>query len=797
MSVAQEDIGPDMLREAQALAALGLRVIPLHTPIAGTDGVVRCSCRRPECYVRADGTGGEHANSVGKHPRLGAWGLKATADAEQIAQWWEMWPGSNVGIVCGLPRGAQSGLVVIDVDPRNGGTETIERLFEELGALPPTAQVISGSGGPHYYLRCNEALPSTKLGAGVDVQAGGGDVFAQVVAPPSLHKNGRRYAWELSSDPTEGVPIAELPDAWRERIRTNNQKRMREGVAGLDADSKIVEGNGGKDGPGRKQTLISRGRSMWAGGFSRAEITAALTTMNAERCEPSLPVDELRRVLEFVFRVTPGRSKERRLHAVSSTPEQEHATPEQSEAVPPDDGWNDAPLPPEPVSAVREGNLARGDAPELGTLLLTVVRGTSTADPVYDGNQLYRYDDATGVWSPIEELELRRTVATFAGTPAGLPPKPLKLSDSAIKGAVAASFAASYRKNFFADERPGVAFENGFATVEGNSVVLLPHAPEHRARYRMPYAFDAEARADRWISFFEEVWRDFSEDDRAKRIAMLEEWIGAALLGIGTTYQRSLILVGDAGANGKSTLLSVVRELFPREAVRASGPQQWSNLFYLAELSGARINIVNELPDAEVEAGETFKAVISGDEVTAARKHRDPFSFCPRASHVFACNVLPGTRDQSGGFWRRQALLTFPRTFAESEQDRTIGEQLRRELPAIAARVLRAATRLVQRGHFEMPESSEQALEEWREDSDQVRQWVRECCDVDTAAESTLASIYQNYAAWSKAHGHKALASNKLGGRLKMLGYWHRLNHGRYYKLRVKASATASYRTGA
>lgn len=470
---------------------------------------------------------------------------------------------------------------------------------------------------------------------------------------------------------------------------------------------------------------------------------------------------------------------------------------EDAPAADPDPSWAEAPLPPEPVRSVAEGTLARGDAPELATLLLARVQGESPVRPVHDGTALWRYNGTRGVWEIVEESEQYRIVAGYAGTPSGLPPKPLKLSDSAIRGAINAAKSAVECKGYFNDEAAGLCFANGFATVQDGQVVLLPHAAEHRARHALEMPFDLEARAPRWHEFLSDVWRDFSEEDQAARIALLEEWVGSALLGLGTRYQRSLILVGDAGANGKSTLLSVVRALFPSESVRASGPQQWSNNFFVAELAGARINIVNELPDADVEAGEMFKAVISGDEVTAARKHRDPFRFKPRAAHVFACNALPGTKDQSGGFWRRQAVLTFPRTFAEHEQDRDLAAKLQAEVPAITAHVLRAAARLIHRGCFEIPESSARAIEEWREDSDQVRQWLRECCDDDTEADASLADIYPIYAGWSRAHGHKPLASNKLAQRLKMLGLAHRLKYGRYYRVKVKASATAKYRTGA
>lgn len=463
----------------------------------------------------------------------------------------------------------------------------------------------------------------------------------------------------------------------------------------------------------------------------------------------------------------------------------------------PDPTWTDAPLPPEPVSQVRDGNLARGDAPELGRLLLHTVRGDSSVDPVHDGIALYRYDDATGVWCVVEEKALYRIVCTFAGTPCGLPPKPLKLSDSAIKGAINAAIAEAWNPGFFAAERAGIAFENGFATVEGGAAVLLPHSSEHRARYRLECTFDIDARAETWTAFLEEVWRDCSEDDRAARIGLLEEWIGAALLGLGTKYQRCLLLIGEAGANGKSTLLAVLRSLFPRSAVRSIGPQQWGDKFARAELAGARINLVNELPDADVVEGEMFKAIISGDAVQAQRKYKDPFDLISSAAHAFATNALPGTRDQSGGFWRRWAVLTFPRSFSEAEQDRTLGDRLRDELPAITAHVLRAVVRLVARGRYDLPDSSDEALEEWREDSDQVRQWLRECCDESPTAETPLAELYPVYAGWSRAHGHKALASNKLAQRLRALGLFYKSKIGRYYRLSVRAVATSKYRSAA
>jgi RecA/RadA recombinase len=284
-----------MLSEALALAALGLRVVPLHRP----DGSA-CSCRRPECRI-----GGKSESSVGKHPRIENWGPRATSDAGQVRDWWAMYPDSNVGVVAGheLPGGGF--LVILDVDPRNGGDESLQVLVSELGPLPETACAISGGGGPHYYLRSPVPLPSCKPGPGLDLQAGAGETHNQVVAPPSLHKSGRRYEWELSSDPRDGVPIAPLPEAWLEHI----QRGMRQagGPATFEPGAPILDGDGGQNGIGRKATLISHGRSMWSRGCARAEIAAALTTMN-DRCVPPLDARDLTRTIDFVVSVPPGRS---------------------------------------------------------------------------------------------------------------------------------------------------------------------------------------------------------------------------------------------------------------------------------------------------------------------------------------------------------------------------------------------------------------------------------------------------------------------------------------------------------
>jgi hypothetical protein len=137
--------------------------------------------------------------------------LDATTDAETIARWWSRDPHAGVGIAL-----AQSGLVAVDVDPRNGGTETFEALQADHGSLRSEVMAFTGGNGEHHVFVVPHghqvSLPGT-LGPGIDLKANG-----YIVVEPSVHPNGRSYVWEASSSPLDGVAPSPLPD-WLRQLR--------------------------------------------------------------------------------------------------------------------------------------------------------------------------------------------------------------------------------------------------------------------------------------------------------------------------------------------------------------------------------------------------------------------------------------------------------------------------------------------------------------------------------------------------------------------------------------------------
>lgn len=153
------------------MAARGWPVVPVHSPLPSG----RCSCG-PAC------------GSPGKHPRIRAWRSDATVAVEAIDSWWSGWPEANIGIL----TGARSGVMIIDVDHRNGGWEGLAQLENAHGSLPVTIKVRTGSGGLHLvFVHPGRNLRggASRLGRGVDVLADG--QFA--VGVGSRHASGGTY----------------------------------------------------------------------------------------------------------------------------------------------------------------------------------------------------------------------------------------------------------------------------------------------------------------------------------------------------------------------------------------------------------------------------------------------------------------------------------------------------------------------------------------------------------------------------------------------------------------------------
>jgi len=334
-----------------------------------------------------------------------AHGVKdATTDEATICRWWATWPRANLGVA----TGSVSGLVVLDVDPRNGGDESLHDLEARYGPLPDTVTALTGGGGQHRYFSLPEGVTvrSRVLAPGPELKGDG----AYVVAPPSVHPSGQLYRWELTRGPGD-VPLASLP-AWLLELAQDGRSPDR--YDAFDGHP-IPEGH-------RHTHLVSLAGKLRRDGLSVEAIEAALLEENERRCQPPLPDDEVREIARSMANYPPGPSHGRdgQGHTEGAGGDSisfSSIRVERERKEMPADRWQPRPLgeAPEgaaPIEWLWEGFIARGMSSELygvwksgkSTLLACLLRqmaqgGELAGRPVRQGRALIVSEEGAQKWA--------------------------------------------------------------------------------------------------------------------------------------------------------------------------------------------------------------------------------------------------------------------------------------------------------------------------------------------------------------------------------------------------------------
>jgi putative DNA primase/helicase len=696
----------EMLQAALELACNhGWAVVPLH---AVRDG--KCTCRlEGKC------------DSKGKHPRLKEWGDKASTSEQAIVDWWQKWPEANIGIA----TGAISGLVVLDVDPKNGGDDSLYELEQKHGPLPDTVQVITGGGGRHFYFRHpgNGVVVKGTAGlggySGLDIRGDGG----QVVAPPSLHESGRRYEWELSAHP-ESTPIADTPE-WLEKLVTDRTpERKRAAPVGETI----------KDGE-RNATLISLAGSMRYRGFSEDAIYKALQIENQGKCKPPLPDREVERIATSAGKYTPKRVKGKA--GLLGT---------------------------ELENAERLVSLHGAD------LLYCHPRGSWL---VWDGRRWKR--DATA--------EARRravdTVRHIYGE--------AEAADNEKERKALSKWARQSESNrqinammnlAAADARVVVLPEqldsdpwalnclNG--TVDLRTGELREHRRADLITKLAPVEYEpmlGEMEGEPWDSFLEQMIPDPEER------AFLQRAVGYTLTG--NTGEEVLFLIHGPAAAGKSTFAEAVKgalgdysatadfETFLRRRY-IGGPRN-----DIARLIGARYVASIEVEEGGRLAEGLVKMLTGGDTVTARFLRQEHFEFKPLFKLWLVANRKPEIKDGGdSALWRRILLVPFTVSIPEPERDPTVKARLRD--PDIGGRaVLPWAVKgclAWQKKGLNPPPTVKVATQAYRQEMDPLEEFIEDCCLVEPAAEVTVKALYEAYNKWCERNGEKHPLSKRAVG---------------------------------
>lgn len=213
----------------------------------------------------------------GKIPLKASHGLlDATTDPLLIEAAWS----SNANLNIGLRTGKESGIIVVDIDPRNNGNEHFDQLQRRYGRCASTLLVRTPRGGIHrYYQHPKDQEYGSPIGldglSGIDVRSEG----AYVLLPPSTLFAGKaQYKWVK-----EDFPIAKTPDWLLKLIAKSSQVQTteisvpyqirREGNFEAKSDKWLLDAIGRATPGNRNRTLFEMLLQERDDGKSEAEAT--------------------------------------------------------------------------------------------------------------------------------------------------------------------------------------------------------------------------------------------------------------------------------------------------------------------------------------------------------------------------------------------------------------------------------------------------------------------------------------------------------------------------------------------
>jgi P4 family phage/plasmid primase-like protien len=680
----------DLLAAALQYAALGLSVVPVHTIKHGGS----CSCKE-----------GKSCGRPGKHPRTLHGIHDATRNRAAIESFWTRWPDANIGIA----TGHASGIVVIDVDPRNGGLETFEELQAELGPLPETPMVLTGGDGAHLLF---DLPPITvrkhTAGPGVDVL----DEGCMMVAPPSLHVSGKRYSWEKGLC-LDDIKRASLPRSWLERL---NGSRACSSNSAKSTAIAIPQGQ-------RNIHLTKLAGGLRRNGLSDTAMLAALKAENVAKCDPPLDDAEVEKIADSIGR-----------YPVMSSPKGE----DPAEYV---------------MRVLLQKNFSGGDH-----LMLC-----------QDG-QFWRFDGKKWVIASRRWIEGRvlETIRQMPDRGSQRTASLIKQVVTLLEGQLAVE---DDLLRFTADPPSVINCVNGELWIDDHGAAALrSHLPKSYLRQCLNVNYDPNAQCPIYDSALAEIFSN-AEDPEAM-VRHWHELVGY-LIQPRRHIPVILVCVGGGSNGKSMVVQTIAQLLGPGLVSAQRIENLDKNRFALASLLGKLLLVDDDvragirLPDGEL------KKISEAKPITAEHKYGPTFDFVVRSVPVLLCNNNASLADVSHGMARRLMVLPFDRTFRDDADPTLFPTIWKSEMAGVLNRSIDGLQRLLKRGHFDMPVAVTRAKAEWLKEANPLTAFVEECCSrEDPLGKCLLQDFYGSYRHWAQERGYTKMQQYQTVKRnLENLGY--------------------------
>lgn len=613
---------------------------------------------------------------------------------------------SNIGII----MGATSNIVCIDVDVKNtDGVATLEKLEEQLGELPPTVMSETPSGGIHYYFKYVKGIRNRKdVGEGIDIQADG----TQTVEAPS-QIDGTYYEWVNSPFEYE---IAELPQKWKQYLCEEvDEDTLLLSNKPFEAPSEVEEGE-------RNNTLASYVGSLLGKKLKKATVLKKVLKYNEESCNPPLDEDEVKTIVNSMIKT----DKANKANNVEKSINESKL-----------DFSNEDDLKVDWISFDETGTVDINDK--------------KFAEWYVKKNELYCINDRFYTrYGQISDNEFRNNIHNIIG---GIITTRLS--------AKVESLLASVKNEAFtkldAPDKYKVRFDNiSFDVRHGK----LEECDTFFTLHQIPHNYDAKADCPKFKRFINNL---FYEED----IPVIQEYLGYCLVP-NTLAQTALFIVGEGG-EGKSRITILMEHIIGHDNVVIGDFIGLQDKFSTTSLDKQMMFIDDDLSLEALDDTSNFKKIVTAETTMEVEPKGKPKYKTKLYSRILCCGngAIQSKFDRSDGFYRR-LLISKVKPVHYDKPDRTLSDQLDKEIPGIINWLLEGLCRVVRNGFIIEPSvRMTQELQSVRDSSDTIQLFMSDEQFIEYTGNKddkvSIKQLYDAYESWCQDNNYLVIHKNTFG----------------------------------
>jgi P4 family phage/plasmid primase-like protien len=356
---------------------------------------------------------------------------------------------------------------------------------------------------------------------------------------------------------------------------------------------------------------------------------------------------------------------------------------------------------------------------------------------------------------------------------------------------------------FNADENI-INFRNGILSLSDGK--LRPHSPEIYSTIQIPCDYNPDNTK---CPVFTKYLNELTENRKDYNLFLLQ-YMGVAISNIHAERAKKMLFICGKGDSGKSKILELTQRILGDENFATCNVKDLEDKFGTSVLYHKRLAGHGDMSALSVDELSMIKTLTGGDSVRGEFKGGNIFSFVYHGLLWFCTNQLPRFGGDKGEHvYNRFIILNINHVIPPERRDGMLIDKMYSERQAIVNLCIAAVRKFIANGYkFDIPEASNEAVEDYKTENSPVRQFFDECCVMrpdlylDVEDKQTQGLIYGAFKKWYADNvGTRYLISSQTFRKelQQYLGYASqnemeiRKSFGRFYTFMLSDSALNDY----